>query len=351
MDIDIDMNFSVLILSLIITGNVTCFIDCNENDSNDQDDIVNGNSTDCNYNGVPDECEYWLNDEFWNISCKVFCNIEKDCNDNGHCLFGKCHCFPGINGDYCETVNHCYGINCDHGVCDQSNGICKCHQHYVGTNCNFIDCGINGIFDIHSKSCRCFGLYTGQFCDQCNIETPKVVNTTYVCCPVNNKRDYVLLAVSSDKLYNYLGGNMYSGQCIIPTSKNRHGIDLDCSCERLNHSESGMNGQVHAIKIDESTNRQMIANRFNKLNDPTFIGRMMDDLDDIITKRKFQAICTGPTGRTNSTGVALLIVLTIMTFLVASITIIWVIYTTGISKKTLVVKDESQNGKRKKERS
>jgi len=112
-----------------------------------------------------------------------------------------------------------------------------------------------------------------------------------------------------------------------------------------------MNGQVHAIKIDESTNRQMIANRFNKLNDPTFIGRMMDDLDDIITKRKFQAICTGPTGRTNSTGVALLIVLTIMTFLVASITIIWVIYTTGISKKTLVVKDESQNGKRKKERS
>jgi len=45
-----------------------CMIDCNGNMIDDASDIANGDSFDCNLNGVPDECE----------------TVDTDCNDNGN---------------------------------------------------------------------------------------------------------------------------------------------------------------------------------------------------------------------------------------------------------------------------
>ena len=69
------------------------FTDCNDNDVADEDDIANGTSDDCNFNGIPDECEL----------------VGGDCNDNG--ILDECEAFDDCNDngipDECETFNDC----------------------------------------------------------------------------------------------------------------------------------------------------------------------------------------------------------------------------------------------------
>ena len=71
------------------------FTDCNDNDVADEDDIANGTSDDCNFNGIPDECEL----------------VGGDCNDNG--ILDECEAFDDCNDndipDECETFNDCNG--------------------------------------------------------------------------------------------------------------------------------------------------------------------------------------------------------------------------------------------------
>ncbi len=144
---------------------VTLFVDCNDNDVDDADDIANGTSTDCNANGIPDECE--------NLA---------DCNENG--VPDICDIDPndpdgdGSSSDDCnnnETPDECEidenstapggpffcTENCDpdcnnNGVpdeCDIDNGTSQdCNENGVPDECDIEDgtspdCNSNGTPD------------------------------------------------------------------------------------------------------------------------------------------------------------------------------------------------------------
>jgi hypothetical protein len=88
------------------------FADCNNNGVADEDDIANGTSDDCNFNGIPDECEL----------------VGGDCNDNG--ILDECEAFDDCNDngipDECETFNDCNG----NGIPDE----CEELQDWDGNN-------------------------------------------------------------------------------------------------------------------------------------------------------------------------------------------------------------------------
>jgi len=57
--------------------------DCNANGVSDPQDIANGTSTDCNDNGVPDECEPDCNENGTADECDILFGVSGDCNGDG----------------------------------------------------------------------------------------------------------------------------------------------------------------------------------------------------------------------------------------------------------------------------
>ncbi len=89
--------------ALAINGNITD--DCNGNGINDQIDVVNGSSLDCNANMIPDECEPDCNgntipDDCDLLACLPSDTICQDCNNNGQ--LDACDILSGNNDD-CNT--------------------------------------------------------------------------------------------------------------------------------------------------------------------------------------------------------------------------------------------------------
>jgi len=58
-------------------------VDCNQNDVYDPRDIGGGTSTDCNTDGIPDDCEFDCNVNGKGDTCEILEGASDDCNDNG----------------------------------------------------------------------------------------------------------------------------------------------------------------------------------------------------------------------------------------------------------------------------
>lgn len=95
------------------------------------------------------------------------------CSNRGECECGKCHCYPGYTGKYCECLLCENCNNPEHGEC--ICGECKCKNGWSGINCNCPNTNEtciapNGEICLnHGKckcgKCECNDLHYGQFCD------------------------------------------------------------------------------------------------------------------------------------------------------------------------------------------
>ncbi|TWW55216.1 Teneurin-1, partial [Takifugu flavidus] len=203
-----------------------------------------------------------------------------DCNGNGECVAGHCHCFPGFLGpdcakDSCPVLcsgNGVYekgrcvclagwkGAECNveegqcidptcsnHGSCIQ--GICICSPAYKGTNCEQVDCvdpqcGGHGV--CVRGECVCSAGWTGVNCDdplpacqeQCSGHgTYLPESDTCACQP------------------NWTGPDCYTELCPVPCGS--HGVcsEGQCQCEegwtgaacdqRACHPRCEEHGQCH----------------------------------------------------------------------------------------------------------
>lgn len=97
-----------------------------------------------------------------------------DCNNNGHCISGKCSCARGFKGRFCEEVD-CLNPTCsNHGFC--AEGTCICKKGWTGPDCAQEDqaaipclptCSDHGKFDPHTQKCVCEAKFSG---DDCSLE-------------------------------------------------------------------------------------------------------------------------------------------------------------------------------------
>uniref|UniRef100_A0AC35TJA7 Teneurin-1 n=1 Tax=Rhabditophanes sp. KR3021 TaxID=114890 RepID=A0AC35TJA7_9BILA len=92
-----------------------------------------------------------------------------DCSNKGKCKGGKCECFPGYDGFYCETSS-CPILCSGNGV--YLNGQCMCHDNYKGPECDIPsswcsvpDCNGHGECGRNGK-CSCRSGWSGEYCDQ-----------------------------------------------------------------------------------------------------------------------------------------------------------------------------------------
>ncbi|MGB2985411.1 MAG: hypothetical protein WBE26_05960 [Phycisphaerae bacterium] len=100
--------------ALIFDSNATsCYecigneLDCNENGTDDNCDILYGLSEDCNENGIPDECDIWN-------------GTSEDCNKNG--IPDECDIADGTSEDTNEN-----------GIPDECEEECICHEDVVAS--------------------------------------------------------------------------------------------------------------------------------------------------------------------------------------------------------------------------
>jgi hypothetical protein len=106
-----------------------CFLDCNGNGVDDEEDIASGTSQDCNTNGVPDECD--LTD-----------GTSSDCNANS--IPDECDLADGTSSD-CNT-------NSIPDECDIADGTSS-------------DCNVNSIPDECESLADCDGDGTSDACE------------------------------------------------------------------------------------------------------------------------------------------------------------------------------------------
>ncbi|XP_069826830.1 teneurin-2 [Dendropsophus ebraccatus] len=151
----------------------------------------------------------------------------RNCDGNGECVSGVCHCFPGFhgadcakaacpvlcsgNGQYSKGTCICYsgwkGAECDvpssqcidptcstHGSCLEGN--CVCSPGFKGDNCEEVDC-IDPTCSNHgvcvNKECLCSPGWGGQNCelprtqcpDQCSGHGTYLTDTGLCSCDPN----------------------------------------------------------------------------------------------------------------------------------------------------------------------
>ncbi|XP_073476803.1 teneurin-2 isoform X4 [Aquarana catesbeiana] len=151
----------------------------------------------------------------------------RNCDGNGECVSGVCHCFPGFhgadcakaacpvlcsgNGQYSKGTCICYsgwkGAECDvpssqcidptcsgHGSCIE--GSCVCSAGFKGDNCEEVDC-IDPTCSNHgvcvNKECLCSPGWGGQSCelpraqcpDQCSGHGTYLTDTGLCSCDPN----------------------------------------------------------------------------------------------------------------------------------------------------------------------
>ncbi|XP_055921166.1 integrin beta-nu [Eupeodes corollae] len=95
------------------------------------------------------------------------------CSERGECDCGKCYCFPGYTGNYCECLE-C--LNCDPEIADCFCGKCVCKYGWSGNRCNCkaeVDdkcktptgeiCSERG--ECQCGKCLCKDPFVGTFCE------------------------------------------------------------------------------------------------------------------------------------------------------------------------------------------
>ena len=196
------------------TATVGLFLDCNTNMEDDADDIANGTSTDCNANGIPDECE--------NLA---------DCNQNG--VPDICDIDPddpdgnGSSSDDCnnnETPDECE---------IDENSTAPGGPYFCTSNCD-PDCNNNGvpdecdIDDGTSEDCNENGVP-----DECDIE-----DGTSPDCNSNGTPDECEIDMNS-----LAPGGPYFCIADCAADCNTNGIPDECD---IDPSDPDGNGEVSA---------------------------------------------------------------------------------------------------------
>uniref|UniRef100_A0A3B5M6D2 EGF-like domain-containing protein n=1 Tax=Xiphophorus couchianus TaxID=32473 RepID=A0A3B5M6D2_9TELE len=211
-------------------------------------DSMDGCSTDCNGNGecVAGHCHCFagfLGPDCAKDSCPVLCS------GNGMYEKGRCVCLPGWKGAECNVEEgQCIDPTCsNHGNCIQ--GICICSPAYKGVNCEQVDCAdpqCSGHGVCVRGECVCSAGWAGVSCDdplpacqeQCSGHgTYLPESDTCACQP------------------NWTGPDCYTELCPVPCGS--HGVcsEGQCQCEegwigaacdqRACHPRCEEHGQCH----------------------------------------------------------------------------------------------------------
>uniref|UniRef100_A0A8D0API8 Teneurin transmembrane protein 1 n=1 Tax=Sander lucioperca TaxID=283035 RepID=A0A8D0API8_SANLU len=208
-------------------------------------DSMDGCSTDCNGNGecVAGHCHCFAGFLGPDYSCPVLCS------GNGVYEKGRCVCLAGWKGAECNVEEgHCIDPTCsNHGSCIQ--GICICSPAYKGVNCEQVDCidpqcGGHGV--CVRGECVCSAGWAGVSCDdplpacqeQCSGHgTYLPESDTCACQP------------------NWTGPDCYTELCPVPCGS--HGVCSEgrCQCgegwigaacdQRACHPRCEEHGQCH----------------------------------------------------------------------------------------------------------
>uniref|UniRef100_A0A3B3XS73 EGF-like domain-containing protein n=1 Tax=Poecilia mexicana TaxID=48701 RepID=A0A3B3XS73_9TELE len=208
-------------------------------------DSMDGCSTDCNGNGecVAGHCHCFAGFLGPDYSCPVLCS------GNGMYEKGRCVCLPGWKGAECNVEEgQCIDPTCsNHGNCIQ--GICICSPAYKGVNCEQVDCAdpqCSGHGVCVRGECVCSAGWAGVSCDdplpacqeQCSGHgTYLPESDTCACQP------------------NWTGPDCYTELCPVPCGS--HGVcsEGQCQCEegwigaacdqRACHPRCEEHGQCH----------------------------------------------------------------------------------------------------------
>uniref|UniRef100_A0A3Q2D0F9 EGF-like domain-containing protein n=1 Tax=Cyprinodon variegatus TaxID=28743 RepID=A0A3Q2D0F9_CYPVA len=206
---------------------------------------MDGCSTDCNGNGecVAGHCHCFAGFLGPDYSCPVLCS------GNGMYEKGRCVCLPGWKGAECNVEEgQCIDPTCsNHGNCIQ--GICICSPAYKGVNCEQVDCvdpqcGGHGV--CVRGECVCSAGWAGVSCDdplpacqeQCSGHGTYLPDSdTCACQP------------------NWTGPDCFTELCPVPCGS--HGVcsEGQCQCEdgwtgaacdqRACHPRCEEHGQCH----------------------------------------------------------------------------------------------------------
>ncbi|KAI1898905.1 hypothetical protein AGOR_G00077210, partial [Albula goreensis] len=187
-------------------------------------ETMDGCSTDCNGNGecVAGHCHCFtgfLGPDCAKDSCPVLCS------GNGEYEKGHCVCHPGWKGPECDLQeDQCMDPTCsNHGTCIQ--GICVCSPAYKGNNCEQVDCldpQCAGHGVCVKGECLCSPGWGGDGCDtplpacqeQCSGHGTYLPDTgTCTCEP------------------SWTGSDCYIEVCPVPCGS--HGVCSEgrCQCE------------------------------------------------------------------------------------------------------------------------
>ncbi len=123
-----------------------CQDDCNANDVADACDISGGTSVDCHDDGVPDECQLQDNDCNFNAvpdDCDIECGLSADCNRNA--LPDECELAAGSASDC--NLNDVLDV-CDIAAATSAD----CNTNLIPDSCELDsglgpDCNANGVLD------------------------------------------------------------------------------------------------------------------------------------------------------------------------------------------------------------
>ena len=90
---------------------------------------------DCNGNGLCVDGVCHCADGFSGLSCGAACAGENglECSGHGACLHGSCYCLPGWSGADCRWQACSYDCSA-HGFCH--NGTCACVDGFKGRDCS-----------------------------------------------------------------------------------------------------------------------------------------------------------------------------------------------------------------------
>jgi len=188
-------------------------VDCNENETDDSQDIRRGTSLDCNNDGVPDECQLSENDCDENgvpDDCQLW---TEDCNHNGIV-------------DYCDIAAET-SDDCDsNGVPDECQP--DCNNNDVADVCDIADeesddCNENGVPDECEDDCN-----NNDVADECDI-----ANSTSEDCNENGVPDECDISRAMLPSLD-CNDNDIPDECeLVGNDENENGIPDDCEEESL----------------------------------------------------------------------------------------------------------------------
>lgn len=146
------------------------------------------------------------------------------------------------------------------------NGNNACNRvGFSGPNCQFSDCGENGVLTSNGSKCECDDGFQGPNCQECRpIFKSGNANREYLCCPFYTEEalegQWLLIAPKIKEVAKFLTGVYTSVNCLRPGSvfyqNETSEYFLDCNCKLYVPSEKRK-------RMFESKTEEDIANSIN----------------------------------------------------------------------------------------